>query len=343
MRLSVERKRQRAALVKLSLFLLVAALVTAWTAAVTGEYRPGDRDTYEAVFDDVSGLSVGDDVRIAGVDVGKVKGIDVQADNTVRVTFDVSSEQELTTATHAAIQYRNLTGDRIIQLSQGRNGAQAQSLEAGGTIPAAHTAAALDLDTLLNGFRPLFQGLSPTEINDLSGEVVQVLQGQQSAIGTLVSHVASFTTTIGSREQLIGQVIRNLNSVMGTVDDHSESLKDMIDGLDTLVVGLDKQDDQVLDAAGQIDRFAQATSTLLAGARGDVRTDLMSLLVAARGVNQHADTLEQVLAALPKHYRAMQATASYGNFYNMFLCGARIRTDLGTSPWIRSGARRCSR
>lgn len=341
MKLSVERKRQRMDLAKLSAFLVIAALVTVWTAAVTGEYRPGDRHTYRAVFEDVSGLSLGDDVRIAGVEVGKVKDIDVLKDNTVRVTFDVDSDQVLTTATHASIQYRNLTGDRVVQLTQPRD--DAPSLAVGGTIPESQTAAALDLDTLLNGFRPLFAGLSPSQINELSGEVVQVLQGQQSAIAGLVGHVASFTTTIGSREQLIGQVIRNLNSVMGAVDEHSGSLGDLIDRLDTLVVGLDKQGDQVLDAAGQIDRFARAASALLAGARGDVRTDLASLLVAARGVNRHADTLERVLTALPKHYRAMQATSSYGNFYNMFLCGARLRTDLGTSPWIRSGARRCAR
>jgi phospholipid/cholesterol/gamma-HCH transport system substrate-binding protein len=343
MKLSVERKRQTADLLKLCAFLLAAAVVTAWMAAVTGEYRPGERDTYHAVFDDVSGLTVGDDVRIAGVDVGKVKEIDVQDDNTVRVTFDVRSDQHLTTATHATIQYRNLTGDRIVQLTQGRSGPPAKALDAGGTIPTSQTAAALDLDTLLNGFRPLFAGLSPTEINQLSGEVVQVLQGQQSAVASLVGHVASFTTTIGAREQLVGQVIRNLNSVMGAVDEHSGALEHLIDGLDDLVVGLDKQDDQVLDAAGQIDQFARATSSLLAGARGDVRRDLAYLLVTARGVNRHANTLERVLSALPQHYREMQDTASYGSFYNVFLCGARILTDLGTSPWIRSSAQRCSR
>ena len=70
MKLSVERKRQRADLAKLTAFLVLAAVVTVWVAAITGEYRPADREGYQAVFDDVSGLTVGDDVRIAGVDVG---------------------------------------------------------------------------------------------------------------------------------------------------------------------------------------------------------------------------------------------------------------------------------
>jgi len=339
MKLSAERRRQRADLIKLSAFLAIAAVVTVWVAAVTGEYRPGDRVTYAAVFDDVSGLTPGDDVRIAGVDVGKVKEIHVLDDNTVRVTFDVRGDRELTTTTHASIQYRNLTGDRIILLTQGEG--QPEVLEVGGTIPVTQTASALDIDTLLNGFRPLFAGLSPTEINQLSGEVVQVLQGQQSAVASLVGHVASFTTTIASREELIGQVIRNLNSVLGAVDESSGSLGELIDGLDALMVGLDKQDTQLLDAAGEIDRFARESTALLAGARGDARTDLAALLVTARGVNRKSATLEQVLAALARHYPAMQSTASYGNFYNTFICGMRVQTDLGTGPWLRSDAKRC--
>lgn len=339
MKLSVQRRRQRSDLVKLSAFLVVAAVVTVWVAAITGEYRPEDRKTYQAAFEDVSGLSVADDVRIAGVDVGKVKDIDVQDDNTVLVTFDVRSDHKLTTATRATVQYRNLTGDRVIQLTPGRE--RTPVLEVGGTILIGQTASALDLDTLLNGFRPLFAGLSPTEINQLSGQLVQVLQGQQSAVATLVNHVASFTTTIGGREELIGRVIRNLNSVLGAVDESSGSLGDLIDGLDALLTGLDKQDVQLLDAAAEIDRFSRETSTLLAGARRDVRRDLAALVVAARGINREAGTLEEVLAALPPHYRAVQSVASYGDFLNFFLCGVRLQTDLGTSPWHYSDAGRC--
>jgi len=339
MTLSIQRRRQRADLVRFGAFLAMAAVFTVWVGAITGEFRPGDRDSYHAVFDDVSGLSVGDHVRIAGVDVGKVEDIEVQPDNTVLVGFDVRSDQELTSTTRATIQYRNLIGDRVVQLTQGREPAPA--LEVGATIPVSQTAAALDLDTLLNGFRPLFAGLSPAEINELSGQLVQVLQGQQSAVATLVNHVASFATTIGSREQLIGQVIRNLNSVLGAVDQHAGAVGDLIDGLDALLVGLDRQDTQMLDAAVRIDRFARAATTLLAAARGDVRDDLAALLVVARGISQKSATLRQVLAALPDHYRTLQHAVSYGDFMNFFLCGVRIQTDQGTGPWNYSDAARC--
>lgn len=350
MSLSPEKRRERNDLIKFSAFLAIAAAFTLWVAAVTGEVRPGDREDYKAVFDDVSGLAVGDDIRIAGVDVGKVREIDVQADNTVLVTFDVRKGQELTTGTHATIQYRNLIGDRVIQLTRGeKDGADGgETLAVGATLPASQTASALDLDTLLNGFKPLFAGLSPTQVNELSGQLIQVLQGQQSSVATLVDSVASFTTTIGNREQLIGEVIRNLNSVLGTVDDRKATVGLLLDRLDALLTGLDKQDTQVLDAAARISGFADRTSTLVARARGDLRADLQGVAVSARGLNKRADTLDALLKKLPSHYETLQNTASYGNFFNFFLCGVRIQTGLSAdqpvlTPWIYSDAARCKR
>lgn len=345
MSLSPEMRRRRKDLIKFSAFLTVAAVFTVWVALVTAEYRPGDREPYKAVFNDVSGLAIGDDVRIAGVNVGKVKEIDVQADSTVLVTFDVSEEQELTTGTHATIQYRNLIGDRAVQLTRNAED-PGEVLPVRGTLPVAQTASALDLDTLLNGFKPLFAGLSPKQVNELSGQLIQVLQGQQSAVATLVEHVASFTTTIGSREQLIGEVIRNLNSVLGTVEERKETVGLLLDRLDALLTGLDKQDTQVLDAAARINAFATETSSLVTRARGDLRADLKGMAVTARGLNRSSGTLDKVLKKLPSHYRAIQSTASYGNFFNFFLCGVRIQTGLTdrapvTTPWIYSDASRC--
>ncbi|NYI45198.1 phospholipid/cholesterol/gamma-HCH transport system substrate-binding protein [Nocardioides aromaticivorans] len=346
-RISPEKRRERNDLIKFSAFLAMAAAFTLWVAAVTGEVRPGDREDYKAVFNDVSGLAVGDEVRIAGVDVGKVREIDVQPDNTVLVTFDVRKGQRLTTGTHATIQYRNLIGDRVIQLTRGEEDS-GETLAVGGTLPAAQTASALDLDTLLNGFKPLFAGLSPTQVNELSGQLVQVLQGQQSSVATLVDSVASFTTTIGNREELIGQVVRNLNSVLGTVDDRRATVGLLLDRLDALLTGLDRQDTQVLDAAARISGFADRTATLVARARGDLRSDLQGLAVTARGLNKRRDTLDALVKKLPSHYETLQNTASYGNFFNFYLCGVRIQTGLSAdqpvlTPWIYSDAPRCQR
>lgn len=339
------RLKERADLIRLVIFLIVAALVTFWVAAVTSEYRSGGATPYQAAFEDVSGLGKGDQVRAAGVRVGQVTDIDVQPNSTVVVTFEVDETLVLNRATTATIEYRNLIGDRIVQLATTSERGAAE-LAAGEMIPIANTASALDLDTLLNGFKPLFAGLNPSQVNELSQQLVQVLQGQESAVETLTTRVGSFTSTIAQREQLITQVIGNLNEVLQTVDGRRNELGELIDALDIVLTRFDEQDTEILIAADKIDEFAREASDLVARARGDLTPDLRALTVAARGLNLEKDELVAVLRQLPRHYRKLQNAGSYGNFFNFFLCGVRIQTDVAAgapvlTPWINSDAERC--
>ena len=57
------------------------------------------------------------------------------------------------------------------------------------------TQPALDLTVLFNGFKPLFAALSPQDVNQLSGEIIQVLQGEGGTINSLLAHTASLTST----------------------------------------------------------------------------------------------------------------------------------------------------
>ena len=338
------RRKQRADLIRLLVFGVAAALVTYWVAAVTDEYRSGSTRTFRAQFADVSGLRPGDQVRAAGVRVGKVLDLTVQSDSTVVVRFEVDDDLTLQESTTATIEYRNLIGDRIMQLATDapRRGGE---LAPDGMIPMARTASALDLDTLLNGFKPLFAGLNPTQVNELSQQLIQVLQGQESAVQTLTTRVASFTSTIAQREKLVTQVIGNLNAVLETADGRRDELSDLIKGLDVVLTNFDKQDTEILIAADKINRFARAASGLISQARGDLTPDLRALSVAARGLNMEQEELVAVLRQLPRHYRKLQNAGSYGNFFNFFLCGVRVQVDVAgppvMTPWINSDEARC--
>lgn len=340
------RKEQARDLTKLSLFLAFAVFVTVWLAAVTGDWQSGEKTTYRAAFADVSGLRQGDQVRVAGVTVGKVRSVDAQPDSTVLVTFDVDSDLRLDSHTTAVVRYRNLIGDRLLEL--GRGSTPGEPLAEDDTIAVANTAPAVDLDALLNGFKPLFAGLNSSQVNELSGQLVEVLQGQSGAVEELVGSVASFTGTLGDRSALITDVVTNLNAVLGEVADRKDGLGDLVDELSSLVVGLDRQDTQVLDAARRIDAMARAGATLLARTRGDLTPTLEGLRASARGLNQDAGALQALLTQWPRHYARIQDTASYGAFFNFFLCGVRVQftNDQGqpvTTPYVGSEAERCQR
>src|ERR1700733_10505865 len=140
---------------RLAIYLVVCVLGGFALVAVFGQLRFQAKKTYKAVFANVSGLEGGNFVRIAGVEVGKVKNISIQPDSTVLVEFTAADSVVLTEGTRAAIRFADLTGGRYVALQEGAGGVR--RLQPGATIPLSRTEPALDLDALIGGFRPLFR------------------------------------------------------------------------------------------------------------------------------------------------------------------------------------------
>ena len=143
----------------------------------------GDANTYDAEFADVSGLRIGDDVKVAGVRVGRVESIEVDGD-AARVSFELTDEQPILDNTTIVMRYQNLLGQRYLALVQGED--RGKELDDGAKIPLDRTNPGFDLTELLNGFRPLFEVLQPDDVNQLATSMVKVLQGEGGTVETLL-------------------------------------------------------------------------------------------------------------------------------------------------------------
>src|SRR4051812_11611907 len=170
-----------APLLKGILFVLVTGVATVALGIAIANPGNGDTVNYTAQFTNAVALSVGDDVRIAGVRVGQVERVSIAQRRVAEVEFSVQRDHPLPASVTAAIKYRNLVGQRYVALGQGP-GDPNQLLPAGGQIPLGRTAPALDLTALLNGFKPLLRALSPGDVNQMAGEIVQVLQGEGGTV-----------------------------------------------------------------------------------------------------------------------------------------------------------------
>src|ERR1700761_1638180 len=153
------RRNTFRAVTRVGLFTVVCLAFVFVLVTVFGQFRFDTRAAYRAVFSNVSGLKGGNFVRIAGVEVGKVKYMSLRKDGTVAVDFAIDKGLTLTEGTKAAVRYENLIGDRYLSLEEGPG--STRKLQPGATIPLARTSPALDVDALIGGFRPLFRALDP--------------------------------------------------------------------------------------------------------------------------------------------------------------------------------------
>ena len=113
------RSRTLRALTRVVLFTAMCLVFMFALVTVFGQFRFDSRATYSAVFTNVSGLKGGNFVRIAGVEVGKVKDMTLHKDGTVTVDFAIDKNLALTEGTKAAVRYENLIGDRYLALEEG--------------------------------------------------------------------------------------------------------------------------------------------------------------------------------------------------------------------------------
>src|ERR1700745_1468806 len=146
------KENLRGTVVGLTLFLTVCLLAAFLLVSIFAQLRFGEGRTYYAEFTNVSNLRKGKLVRIAGVEVGKVKDISINPDATVRVECPADNSVTLTEGTNAVIRYDNLFGDRYLALEEGAGGLK--TLRPGQTIPLSHPEPAVDLDALIGGVRP---------------------------------------------------------------------------------------------------------------------------------------------------------------------------------------------
>ncbi|MBO2457562.1 MCE family protein [Actinomadura violacea] len=309
-------------LVKSATFLAVTATATAVLAMSITNASGGSTRSYHAVFTDVTGLNSGDTVRIAGVRVGQVKQIKVSGRRLAKVTFTVDADRDLPASTTAAVKYLNLVGQRYLDLGQGAG--DGGTLRRGGTIPVSRTTAALSLNALFTGFQPLMAALSPSDVNQLSQSIVQVLQGQGGTVEQLVSSIGSLTSTLASRDQVIGQLITNLDAVVRTVNDRDRRLVSLITTLRGLVSGLAADRKQIGGALQGIGDLTSSTAGLFADGREPLHESIAGLNDLSGNLAKNKTVLERFLTTAPGKMAAISRTNSYGSWANFYRCEIRV-------------------
>jgi phospholipid/cholesterol/gamma-HCH transport system substrate-binding protein len=318
--------------VRLGIFVVITTVATALLAVTIGNISFNPTTKYKAVFTDAVGLNQGDDVRIAGVKVGQVDKIALYENTLAMVTFSVDSDQVIDTSTHATLRYRNLVGNRYVALTDGIGGGD--RLKKNGVIPKERTTPALDLSVLFNGFKPLFTALTPADVNQFAFEVIKVLQGEGGTIESLLAKTASLTTTLADADQVIGDLITNLTSTLQIVSQRQANFSQLLVNLQQFITGLSQDITPILGSLTSINSLNTKTAGLLQQTRVPIKADLDKLRAVATTLDDTQAIWVKTLQFMPEKLNTMTRTASYGSWFNFYLCNFDGNVTLPTGTRI---------
>ncbi|HJE89499.1 MAG TPA: MCE family protein [Dietzia timorensis] len=324
-----------APMVKLIIFIIITAMATLILANTMRGSGSGGGDEYHAIFSDATQSEPGDEVRIAGVPVGRVTSVELYDNDKARVSFALEGRDNLPANTHAAMKFRNLIGQRYISLSRGE-GAAGDTMDPGDTIPLEQTTPAVNLTALFDGFRPLFTTLNPEDVNKLADSLVKVLQGEGGTVQQLVRDIGSLTNTLADRDQIIGEVIDNLTAVLDTINSREQQFDELVINTSSLIDGLSGDSQEIGSALDSLADLTSVTDNVLENTRPAVTDSLTALNTVATDLNGNRDSLESVIETMPVKTEKLVRTGSFGSWFQFYLCGIDVSVGSGSAPNMSS-------
>ncbi|MDQ3876866.1 MAG: MCE family protein, partial [Actinomycetota bacterium] len=198
--------------IKLAAFTLFTIVVTFYLATVIGNITPFAH-TYQihAVYSDATGVLNGDPVKISGVLVGKVTHFEVTHGQAV-LDLQIDGDVELPANVQADIKYRNLLGQRVVDLIVPPD-PSSELMKDNGTIPNSNTHPALDLSAVFNNLRPLIQSTNPEDINTVTRAIVKVFSGKEDELAGILGNVGALTKTLAGHDQRLARFVTDFNKV----------------------------------------------------------------------------------------------------------------------------------
>ncbi|WP_332643719.1 MlaD family protein [Aeromicrobium sp.] len=305
-------------LLKFLSFAVAALIAFVVLANTMGNQVAGSSQNYSADFSNVSGLRVGDDVRAAGVRVGRVESINLRGGDTARVKFTLSDQQGLFDTTGIVIRYQNLLGQRYLSLTPGEE--KGKRLVSDSVVPVSRTSPGFDLTALLNGFEPLFATLEPAEINRLSESIMAVMQGQGGTIESLLSETAELTNHLADKDEVLGRVLDNLTPVLKNVGAQDEQLDSTIESLQTLMTRLASERKTIGDTIDGVTELSAVTADLATDIRPSFDKDIASLRQTAKLFVDNTEALIRSFSTLPKTTEAFARPMSAGTWLDIYIC-----------------------
>lgn len=322
--------RFRALYVKVLAFFAFSTLLLFILGNTMVDAVDGTSSEYRAKFADVSGLGVGDDVRIAGVQVGKVTGLEVDSSSptTALVTFTVRDDQPLLSNATLVMRYQNLLGQRYLSLVQPEQ--HGTRMPAGSTVPLTRTSPGFDLTQLLNGFRPLFDVLQPADVNKLSESVIKVLQGEGGTVAQLLNQTAQLTNFLADRDQLFGAVFDNLTPVLVDLAGQGDELRATVRDLAAFMEGLADERKTFGQSIQSMSKTVDTSEKLLKDIRGPLATNVQKSKALLEMYASEKQRFGDSISAMGGVMDSLGRVMSYRNALTFYFCAVDIKAGTVT-------------
>jgi len=304
-----ERQLIRIALVGIAVLSLGIAL------AVNFQRLPlvGGGATYQAEFADAAGLVPGEEVRVAGIKVGQVTGLELGSGDSrarVVVTFRVKGV-DLGDATTAGIEVKTLLGQHYLSLEPAGNG----KLDEGAVIPLGRTSTPVNIVPAFQRVTEQAQGIDTEQVAAAFDALSETLTRTAPEMTETLRGLSRISASVSIRDEEIRELFARTSFVSGVVADRDADIARLLTDTSTVLAELERR---------------RATITRIIDGTTDLARQLSGLVTDNSTVLEPALTkLNGVLAVLRKNRANIDEALKVGAVY-----GREFANVGGTGRWF---------
>ena len=318
-----------------ALFVLTLAIAAALVVRSVGE---ANRRSVTAYFANSNGIFVGDEVRILGVPVGKIDGIEPEPDR-VKITFWYDAGYQVPADAKAVILSPAIVTARVIQLTPAYTGGP--QLDDNAVIGEDRTAVPVEWDDLRAQLERIIELIQPTDKNGVStlGSVVHTaadaLRGQGTNIRQTIIELSQAITALGDHSDDLFGTMKNLAVLDSALKDSGDVMRQLNANLASASALLADDPNEIGDALAALDAVVGDVRGFIAENREPlgVTTDKLAsvsttLAASTADIKQALHVAPNVLQNVLNTYQPAQGTMggayAFNNFADpiTFLCGA---------------------
>ena len=244
-------ERSRQSLTGAIALTLTMALVVFGVRATNGALKP--RYQLRATFSSAGqGLLPGSDVKIHGVNIGKVKNVRLR-DGRALVRMDIDKGERVPVSSSATIRPKTLFGEKFVDIDPGD--AESSGPFLADEQPIADTTGGFELEKVLTELYPILQAVDPDELMTIIGELSVAGEGMGPTVNRTIENFSKVAGVQARHAEDTQQFLDDFALLSEELATRADDLLGLADDLNAALPELSSRGDQlatVLDSAAQL-------------------------------------------------------------------------------------------
>jgi phospholipid/cholesterol/gamma-HCH transport system substrate-binding protein len=267
--------------------------------------------SYSAALTEAGGLKPGDDVRIAGVKVGKVTAVGLDGDH-VRVDFRVGRSTRLGDKTTASVRIKTILGQKFLAVEPAGSGELHE-------IPVGRTTPAYDVVEAFSDLGTTTGAIDTDQLAQALDTVSTTFRDSPEEVRAAVDGLGRLSRTIASRDAELRQLLEHANGVTGVLAARNKELVALLGDGDLLLQELRKRREAIHTLLVSTVTLSRELTGLVRDNRAAIRPALANLEKVLATLQANQDNLDRSIKLLAPFVRVFADTTGNGRWFDTYI------------------------